>query len=359
MVSGPIGRAVHKRRVRRETMSEHDELLKTIEAVHAAGLDAELWPQCLASLTHLFGGGGATFEVIDKLAGRHREFYACGIPAFYERAYVEYWAARNPRAIHGARLKAGKLAWDYQFLDEKGMDCEPFYAELLPTRDFRYYLAATLANTADTFAVIAVQRTRRQGHVADREIAMMERLVPHLRQTFDVATRLKGGTDKSGALEDALDWLADGVALMRADGGVVYANRVFQAIARRNDGITVKRGVIEFAAAEAREHLDTAIGMVRRLRSGEPLVLGLADFSVPRQSGAPPYVASVRPLVDKRRGDREKYAAVAIIFIRDPAGRPASAVQIDARGVSFHRRGGSTRAGASSRHVAYRLCGNT
>jgi hypothetical protein len=49
-------------------MAETDDLLAAIEAIHAAGLDAERWQQALGAATDLCGGVGATLEVFDKPA---------------------------------------------------------------------------------------------------------------------------------------------------------------------------------------------------------------------------------------------------------------------------------------------------
>jgi PAS domain-containing protein len=96
----------------------------------------------------------------------------------------------------------------------------------------------------------------------------MQRLVPHVRQAFDVARRLKGAGDARHSLERALDWLADGVALVRSDGKVVYSNAAFQAVARRDDGLGIRRGLIDIAAADARARFETAIGDMSRLQGG-------------------------------------------------------------------------------------------
>ena len=53
----------------------NNDLLATIEAVHAAGLDASLWPKALAAVAATLGGNAAMFEVFDKRAGCHREWH--------------------------------------------------------------------------------------------------------------------------------------------------------------------------------------------------------------------------------------------------------------------------------------------
>src|SRR5258707_1577783 len=277
-------------------MPTGDDLLATIEAVHAAGLDASLWPKALASVAETLGGHAAMFEVFDKRAACHREWYGTGVPPGSEIAYFEHYIADNPRWLFMPRQRAGDISWDYQFIDEAGMNEAPFYAELLAQMDLRYFLSGVLVATAEDYACISVQRSSRLGHVQQSEIGLMERLLPHVKQAFDVARRLKGASEAGKSFERAFDWIADGVAFVSAAGAVVYSNEALQAIARRNDIVRLRRGTIEFIAVDARARFDSALGAVRRLQAGEQHDLTLTDFPVLRASDAPPYLVSVRPL---------------------------------------------------------------
>jgi hypothetical protein len=43
-------------------MATRDDLLATLESIHAAGLDEREWPAALSAVTHLLGAVAATFE---------------------------------------------------------------------------------------------------------------------------------------------------------------------------------------------------------------------------------------------------------------------------------------------------------
>ena len=130
-----------------------------------------------------------------------------------------------------------------------------------------------------------------------------------------------GAVEARHSLERALDWLADGVAVVRADGVVVYANATLQAIARRNDGIRLRKGIIEFAAAEARARFAAAAAAIARLQNCDPQ--SSSDFVAARSSGGAPYVVSVRPLFESESAGAQRKAAV--VFIHDPRGHNAAA----------------------------------
>jgi DNA-binding CsgD family transcriptional regulator/GAF domain-containing protein len=293
-----------------------DELLSTIEAIYAAGLNAEQWPRALGSITQLIGGVGTTMEIFDRRSLSHLEFFTFGVPAASEIAYLDHYVSMNPRIPDALPRKGGDIIWDYRVLDEKGLDRSPFYGEFLAPMDMRYSIGTILSTLDREFGALVVQRSARHGHVDRAEIALMKQLAPHVSQSLDMTRRLRSEKAASQSLEHALDWLADGVALIGADGTIAYANSSFQAIARAADGLRIKKNALEFAFAAARDCFEAAIAGILALRSGVLHATG-ADFPVARPSGAFPYVLSVRPLKPSRSGPFSK-SAVAIVFVRNP-----------------------------------------
>jgi DNA-binding CsgD family transcriptional regulator len=300
-------------------MPPADRFLCTVEAIHAAAIDNDLWPDALSQVTRLFGAVGATLEDFDKRSMTLRDFKVVGLPGGAADPYLEYYSHHNPRAAYAFRHLSQQTLCDYQIIDERGMDCDPYYAEYLTSIDLRYFLSGQISNTPDTQAVVAIQRSRRQGHVGLADIERMRRLLPHLRQAWDVTTRLKGAESAVRSLERALDWLADGVVLLHADGRVLYGNESFQAIARRGDGIRMRRGLIEFDDAAGQAKFAAAVGIIQRSRSGGPDA-GAGDIVMGRRGSNPPYIISVRPLTRTGRERRESDAAL-IVFVHDPLRR--------------------------------------
>lgn len=298
-------------------MSQANDLLRTIEAIHAAGLDAEHWPKALAAATRLIGGVGATLEVLDKKTMRPTEFHGWGIPDVSELQYLHEYAPVSPRTPVGFRLGAGEIAYDGLVLSESAMDRDPFYADFLRRYGFRYFISVNLVQDATSGVPFAIQRSPKQGHVGRREIALMARLAPHMQQAFDVSRRLKAARAVSRTFEHALDWLADGMALIDINGAIVHANRAMEEIVRRADGIRLVKGRVEFVNAADRTRFAHALGQIARLRDGSPDSSG-GDFAVLRENGAPSYVVSVRPLARGQDGIHASQAH-AIVFVHDPA----------------------------------------
>lgn len=305
-------------------MSRSDSLLDTIEAIHTAGLDETRWPQVLAAIARHFNALGATLEDFDKQPFGLRYFRTGGLPPRAETAYLDHYQHKdnNPRAAYAFRNLSQKVLVDYHLIDETGMDRDAYYTKYLKSLDLRYFMSGQILDARDNQAIVSIQRTRRQGHVEKADIERLRILIPHVRQAYDVATRLRTVHRAAHTLEQALGWLSDGVALLKRDGHVAYANAAFEAIAQRSDGVRVVRGQIEFADAGSRARFATALG---GLTGGSVQAAGPSDFFAPRAHDAPPYVVSLRPVAASRRDAGD---AVAILFVRDPLGPVAGALQL-------------------------------
>ena len=122
--------------------------------------------------------------------------------------------------------------------------------------------------------------------------------------------------DRESLLENALDLLTDGIALLGRDGRIVYLNATMRLLAGRGNDFRVDRNTIEFSTADLRGRFASAVHRVHA-PAASPL---RTDFAVPRESGLPPYTVSVRPLPRAGTG-RSHPDAVAMLLIHDPLQR--------------------------------------
>jgi DNA-binding CsgD family transcriptional regulator len=138
-----------------------------------------------------------------------------------------------------------------------------------------------------------------------------------------VTAQLEAFAARENLFASALDLLADGIALLGRDGGIVYVNEALRMLAARGSDFRIARNVIEFSSADSRGRFAAAFGAARRVQ--EPATaFRPADFAVPRDNGLPPYTVSVRPL--PRAGQPTAHpGAVAMLLVHDPLQRTPSA----------------------------------
>ncbi len=205
------------------------------------------------------------------------------------------------------------------------MDASPFFMEFLAQYDMRYFIGGIVANSAQELVLTGVQISPKAGHPSPAKIKLMGLLLPHFQQAAEVMRRLGKLANAQHSLERALDWLADGVIMLGADGAVRYANAAAQEIARSREGIAIRRGMIEFLSGDATAKFGTALNAIARLRAADVTATRSSDFTVERASGGAPYSVSLRPLLAKMDGAE---TAVVLMFIHDPFVRDAKALEL-------------------------------
>lgn len=299
-------------------MAESDRLLETIELVHGASLDGGRWQEALGAISSLFGSHAASLEVYRKRPFALIDFHTAGLPPHGQADYLNQYATDNPRAAFAFRNLSKVTLCDYQLIDERMMDRDAFYTKYLRPLDLRYFLSGQIMDTPEIQGIVSIQRSRRQGHVEKRDVERMLRLLPHVRQAYDVATRLKSALAARRSLEAALNWLSDGVILTDRGGAIVHANEAFLDMARRSTyEVRVVDRRVEFVASEAQRRFALALASVSE-RGG----LGAGtDFAVERRHGAPPFLVSVRPLAAAESIAPPAGNAIAIVFFHDPLSR--------------------------------------
>jgi DNA-binding CsgD family transcriptional regulator len=301
--------------------ASENKLLEAIETVHAAGLDEECWPQALGAATRLLGANCATLETLRTSDLAHLSFRGFNTPPAAELLYLREYVPLSPRTRFAVRRRGGDVIWDYQMIDEAAMDRDPFYMGFLRQVDLRYFYGAVVKQDGDEMTAVTFHRPRKAGHVGRDDIALIKRLVPHFRQAYNVNQRLKEARTKVGAFQAALDWLTDGVALLAADGTVLYANETLEQMALRGDGICITRRTVRLADPGAATQFALALGAVARLRAGDTSDGAAQDFSAARALHAPPYLLSLRPVTHGEAGRLTRRMPAALLFVHDPLSR--------------------------------------
>jgi DNA-binding CsgD family transcriptional regulator len=128
----------------------------------------------------------------------------------------------------------------------------------------------------------------------------------------------EAGTPRTGIydmFEKALDLLPDGIALLRRDGTIVFANGPLRHFAASGGDLRLDGNAVTFSTRSLRERFAAALGAAEPARR-----LGVActttDFAVSRAGELPPYTISVRSL--PASGEQSCPQAGALLLVHDP-----------------------------------------
>ena len=231
--------------------------------------------------------------------------------------YEAEYAAICPRLRYGQRYPAARIFFDDQLGGGRFIDTNEWYA-WLAKYDLRYFLAGFLYDHEYGRGVIALQRTKSEGHVERQEIELFSHLLPHLQRAAQISRRLEHQELWRYADGDALNHLAAAIILTDTVGRINFINNAAEAIVHRGDGLTIRKQRLAARTSKDNRQLDNIIGRASKTE----LVDGQSTtMRVIRSAGRSPYVVTVAPISQHVTAFPMPRPG-AIVLISDPARVP-------------------------------------
>lgn len=291
-----------------------DDLLDLVGSIYEAGADHRRWPEVMQQTIRVMGNSGCHLMLTDSQTARISRSVHFNMPDRMIQEYNSEVIHVCPRMTSGRRHPDWDMFWDYQHIDERGIDRSGYYDWLQRSGDnIRYYLAARL-HPVDRKEVpvnyLSLAFRRREGHASRAHIRLFARLVPHFSRALEIGRRVGTGELARVASLEFLDLLPDAVILLDAAGRILVANRPAQAL--------VQQGSLVLGPARPRlanRQQDASLQALLAGATGTAKGQGMAGGGVIRLAGSPDSVLSVVPLVGDSTEPTLALARVAV-FIR-------------------------------------------
>ena len=292
-----------------------DGFSATLEKIYAAAGDFRRWDEALRAVESLTGSAGAVMDLVPRRPHVAPAIIAGSFGIEDCQTYARDYMGICPRIRFGLDHPRG-TQFDYLFMTEAEMDRDPVYA-WFGSHGLRYHVGAWVGQTPNYQATFSLQRSRRQGHAGEADIALFELLKPHAARALSLADQLgtlhareKLGTTIVEALPQAVFAIAD-------DGQVVQVNGAALGMIRKGDGLGIGDGLLKVKLAGEQEALDRLIHEA----AGVEFLAASGWTRVSRTSGAAPYAVFVAPLpvIDEALTIA---TAKVIVIVHDPTARP-------------------------------------
>jgi DNA-binding CsgD family transcriptional regulator/PAS domain-containing protein len=296
-----------------------DVFLQLIAGLYDAAVNPELWTEELKRVCDALYCSGlimfaANARTKDLLFAR-----TVWIPDEQTVEYDAHYLAIDPRVRNALDNPTNDYLVDAMHISERDMDRSEYYT-WLKRYEFRYYLATQWMLEADVPVFTSFQRSPKQGHVTDTEIALFKRLTPHIRRSVEIAHRLEEADLRQSATAEALNAASYGMVLLDEAGRVLFANRQAEAMAGAGDGLCLGPEGLTALRASDNVRLQQLIGNAIATGLGAGAGTGGA-MAVPRPSGKQPYALTVAPLAG-REALFSFLRPAAIVFLSDPETSP-------------------------------------
>lgn len=191
-----------------------------------------------------------------------------------------------------------------------------FWKELIRPIDGERFLGAVTHTEPNLVSHLSVYRSERQRPFGERERRSFAALLPHLRRTAAMRSRLSRQLAGRDAALAALHSLATATLLVDERGRITFANREAEDLLAERDGFALSRGALRCQSPDDDARLKAAIARAVETASGRAGSAG-ANLLVQRPSGGSSLQVVVAPL---RSG-----GAGAVVFVGDPEREPAGA----------------------------------
>jgi DNA-binding CsgD family transcriptional regulator/GAF domain-containing protein len=279
-------------------MSRHDLsiALGLVGSAYEAAAEPSRWPTFLHALADATDCEGTVMWLHDAVARtalldeRNTSFVSnVRIEPHFLDSYAAHYTHTNLLLETLNDMPEGTALTSSEIVSDVKLHKSEFYGGWLRPQGVGYLLGGPVLKRGNTVAMISLSRPERAGPFEDRQLDLLQLLMPHLRRACLHHQRLTRLRSEHTVVLTSLDLLPTAVWLLDVGGRVLFANRAGHELDTRHDGLwldrdglptaadprdrqAVKRSITSTIAAGRGVSLATqATVVVRRRRHPEPL----------------------------------------------------------------------------------------
>lgn len=294
-------------------MAQAEQLSRTVKKLYAAAVDASLWPSALHAIEEFTGSAGAVLHVIPKNGGPPKTLLGTNAQSHFPPSELAEWErdymASCPRLAAGARWPDRPFICDRMIISEAEMDRDQSY-RWWEQHGVRYFIGSRLPDTDRHTLAWSLQRSRRQGHVDERDVELFDMVRPHLTQAAAIADSLDTLAAHRRFSDAMLDALPQAIFSLDRTGDLLFVNAGGERMLKRRDAVISKDGRLSAAIRSQQPQLDVLIAQVLSGGPGGAMRLFRPD-------GRRPCTVRVTPIVID---EAERFLDPAVlVIVSDPA----------------------------------------
>jgi DNA-binding CsgD family transcriptional regulator/PAS domain-containing protein len=222
-----------------------------------------------------------------------------GNSAEMRAAYADHWVRFCPRA-RAVRAANPGVHHGSDLVPVATWRASRFWAEWGRPSGAGFHTLTVLFRTgSDSTDSLAFHRREDEAPFSAADHALLQSVFGDLRRAFEADTRLAAAREgPEEAARRGLEAMADGIALLDADRGLVFANPALRRMAAQNDGIRLGADGVEVQDPALRLALSRAVTAALAAAAGKVGLLETAGtLAIPRPSGRAHYLLRALPVL--------------------------------------------------------------
>ncbi len=293
-----------------------DLFLGTVAAIYDAALQPEAWPAALSRIRDLLGGTWPVMAAIRRTGGT--DFIAQDQEGSND--HLEFFQQKyntpdtNPAIPRLMASRQGAIILREQDMNDTDWQRCGLYREIYRPAGLYHGLGALILKSDSHMVALGLNRRKKAGQFASREVGLLARTAPHIRRAMQVFLRL-ADLQSHGTPHLALwDMLVFGVVLLDREGKVLWINREATAILARADGLAIHNKRLGASNTSENASLQQMIRAAVATGEGRSAPCG-APLAVSRPSLLRSFALLVAPIRMERVFAQQP---AGVLFITDP-----------------------------------------
>jgi DNA-binding CsgD family transcriptional regulator len=297
-------------------VAKRDDLLDAVAAIYDAALQPEAWPAALSRIGDLLSSTWLLLSAIRPTGERdlvvQDQDGDSGHLAFFNQKYNT--PDTNPAIPLLMASRPGTIILREQSMKDAEWHSCGLYKNVYRPQGIYYGLGTLILKTGSHIVPMGVNRPKKYGSFARREIDLLRQIIPHVERAMRTFLRFADLQSKRAAHEALWDTLAIGVILLDGEGKVLWENRAATTVLTVSDGLCVRKGRLSAVSSHENATLQCLIRAAVATGQGRGILPGGA-LSVPRASLARPLSLLVSPFRIDRISTRQP---AAVVIFADP-----------------------------------------
>ena len=303
-------------------MSQQDTFDRIVAALHDAALDDSLWPRTSALIDEAVGMAGSHLTIESGHTRDDAEFvfgdaYCHGEVVEMGRMYANIYFSHDERVTQLLHLPDSRVVHVTNVYTEQELKTSPTYNEFLCRFGAGNGLNLRMDGPDGLHIIWAMTDPDDPYGWGSEQIALIKRLLPHIRQFVRVRQALASAEALGTSLISLLDNTLLGVLFLDRHKRIVETNARALSLLRRGDGLADRDGFL-------RTQFPTDNAKLQRLLAralphwGQTVSSG--SMTVRRPSGNLPLTLHISPVT--HRADFGAQRVAALVLLVDPVERP-------------------------------------
>ncbi len=289
-----------------------DDLIATI---YDAIIDPSRWDEVVERIVEATRSFSGNLVIQQPGAGSLTALY--NVDPVVAEAYAQSYHKNDPLRTPAWSIAPGEVR-ACSYTHTEWFKASAYYDEFVRPQGWAGLVAAGLARTPDSFALLALTRSPDAVWMEPKQWHLLETLAPHLQRAAAVHDLLSRARATTNSLGTAVAAAGFAVFLLSEDCRVLFANARAEDLLRRGISLRCEHGRLAAAPPALTHRLHALARQAASPKTDEAHAGGTIELC--RGENRPPLVAHVIPLAPIRSVaifDLDRLAAA--VFVVDPA----------------------------------------